>query len=79
VGLIDELGLADVVLGGYDDGSRIAQTVARAAPERVRALVLAGVRGGDPRGRGLNVPMQCLGAWKPTTACCSARRRARSG
>jgi pimeloyl-ACP methyl ester carboxylesterase len=41
VGLIDELALGAVVLGGYDIGSRIAQTVARIAPSRVRALVLA--------------------------------------
>jgi pimeloyl-ACP methyl ester carboxylesterase len=41
VALIDELALGDVVLAGYDIGSRIAQTVARAAPDRVRALVLA--------------------------------------
>jgi pimeloyl-ACP methyl ester carboxylesterase len=41
VALIDELGLGPVVLAGYDIGSRIAQTVARAAPDRVRALVLA--------------------------------------
>ncbi len=41
IGLIDELELAPVVLAGYDVGSRIAQAVARAAPRRVRALVLA--------------------------------------
>jgi pimeloyl-ACP methyl ester carboxylesterase len=41
VGLIDELPLEPVVLAGYDIGSRIAQAVARAAPERVAALVLA--------------------------------------
>jgi pimeloyl-ACP methyl ester carboxylesterase len=41
VGLMDELGLEAAVLAGYDIGSRIAQAVARAAPERVRALVLA--------------------------------------
>ena len=41
LGLIDELGLTSVVLGGYDIGSRIAQEVARVAPDRVRALVLA--------------------------------------
>jgi pimeloyl-ACP methyl ester carboxylesterase len=41
VALIDELALGAVVLGGYDIGSRIAQTVARIAPSRVRALVLA--------------------------------------
>jgi pimeloyl-ACP methyl ester carboxylesterase len=35
--LIDEPAL----LAGYDVGSRVAQTVARTAPERVRALVLA--------------------------------------
>jgi pimeloyl-ACP methyl ester carboxylesterase len=41
LGLLDELGLADPVLAGYDIGSRIAQAVARAAPERVRALVVS--------------------------------------
>jgi pimeloyl-ACP methyl ester carboxylesterase len=40
LGLLDELGLGPVVLGGYDIGSRIAQTVARLAPDRVRALVV---------------------------------------
>ena len=39
-GLLDELGLGPVVLAGYDIGSRIAQTIARQSPERVRALVL---------------------------------------
>ena len=39
-GLLDELGLGPVVLAGYDIGSRIAQTIARAFPERVRALVV---------------------------------------
>jgi pimeloyl-ACP methyl ester carboxylesterase len=41
LGLLDELGLQTPVLAGYDIGSRIAQAVARAAPERVRALVLS--------------------------------------
>ena len=41
LGLVDELGLADPVLAGYDIGSRIAQTAATAAPERVRALVIS--------------------------------------
>lgn len=41
IGLMDELELDIVVLAGYDIGSRIAQTVARATPDRVRALVLA--------------------------------------
>jgi len=41
LGLVDELGLADPVLAGYDIGSRIAQAAARAAPERVRALVIS--------------------------------------
>jgi pimeloyl-ACP methyl ester carboxylesterase len=41
LGLLDELGLAAPVLAGYDIGSRIAQAVARAAPDRVRALVLS--------------------------------------
>jgi pimeloyl-ACP methyl ester carboxylesterase len=40
IGLLDELGLGPVVLAGYDIGSRIAQTVARQAPGRVRALVV---------------------------------------
>jgi pimeloyl-ACP methyl ester carboxylesterase len=39
--LVDELGLADPVLAGYDIGSRITQAAARAAPGRVRALVLS--------------------------------------
>ena len=39
-GLVDELGLGSVLLAGYDIGSRIAQTVARQSPERVRALVV---------------------------------------
>ena len=39
-GLLDELGLGPVVLAGYDIGSRIAQTIARQFPERVRALVV---------------------------------------
>ena len=41
LGLMDELGLEEVVLAGYDIGSRIAQALARSAPERVRGLVLA--------------------------------------
>lgn len=41
LGLIAELGLERPVLAGYDVGSRVAQAVAHAAPERVRALVLA--------------------------------------
>ena len=41
IGLIDELDLEQVLLAGYDIGSRIAQTLARAAPDRVQALVLA--------------------------------------
>jgi len=40
-GLIGELGLGQVVLAGYDIGSRIAQAVARDHPELVRALVIA--------------------------------------
>ena len=41
VGLIDELGLSPAVVAGYDVGSRVAQTVARSFPDRVRALVVA--------------------------------------
>jgi pimeloyl-ACP methyl ester carboxylesterase len=40
-GLLDELGLEQVVLAGYDIGSRIAQVVAQQSPGRVRALVVA--------------------------------------
>lgn len=39
--LLDHLGVERVVLAGYDVGSRVAQTLARTAPERVDALVLA--------------------------------------
>lgn len=41
VGLINELGLSDVVLAGYDVGSRVAQSVARMHPHLVKALVLS--------------------------------------
>jgi pimeloyl-ACP methyl ester carboxylesterase len=41
LGLVEELGLESPVLAGYDVGSRVAQAVAGAAPERVRALVLS--------------------------------------
>jgi len=41
LGLLDELGLERPVLAGYDIGSRIAQAVARTAPDRVKALVVA--------------------------------------
>jgi pimeloyl-ACP methyl ester carboxylesterase len=41
VGLIEELGLDRPVLAGYDIGSRIAQRVAAARPDLVRALVVA--------------------------------------
>src|ERR687897_41091 len=41
VGLIKELGLSDVVLAGYDVGSRVAQSVARMHPDLVQALVLS--------------------------------------
>ena len=41
LGLIDELALERPVVAGYDVGSRTAQQLARTAPERVGALVLA--------------------------------------
>jgi pimeloyl-ACP methyl ester carboxylesterase len=41
VGLIDELELGPAVVTGYDVGSRVAQAVARTAPDRVRALVIS--------------------------------------
>ena len=41
LGLIDELALERPVIGGYDIGSRIAQAIARDAPEAVRALVVS--------------------------------------
>ncbi|MGZ3681086.1 MAG: alpha/beta fold hydrolase [Ktedonobacterales bacterium] len=39
--LLDQLGIERVVVAGYDIGSRVAQTLAHLAPERVHALVLA--------------------------------------
>ena len=39
--LIDELDLNRPIVGGYDIGSRIAQTLAAAHPERLRGLVLS--------------------------------------
>jgi pimeloyl-ACP methyl ester carboxylesterase len=41
LGLMDELGFERPVLVGYDVGSRVAQTIARRRPDRVRALVLS--------------------------------------
>jgi pimeloyl-ACP methyl ester carboxylesterase len=41
LGLIDELGLVQPVIAGYDIGSRIAQTIAQTAPDRVRAIVIS--------------------------------------
>ena len=41
LGLIEELELQRPVVAGYDVGSRTAQQLARAAPERVGALVVA--------------------------------------
>jgi pimeloyl-ACP methyl ester carboxylesterase len=41
VGLIEQLGLDRPVIGGYDIGSSIAQTVARSRPELIRALVVS--------------------------------------
>jgi pimeloyl-ACP methyl ester carboxylesterase len=41
IGLIEELGLERPVLGGYDIGSRVAQTVAQRRPDLVRALVIS--------------------------------------
>ncbi len=40
-GLLDEIGLGAAVVAGYDVGSRVAQALARAEPDRVRALVVA--------------------------------------
>jgi pimeloyl-ACP methyl ester carboxylesterase len=41
IALIEELDLRDVVIAGYDIGSRIAQTVAATRPGLVRGLVIA--------------------------------------
>ena len=41
VGLIEELGVDAPVIAGYDIGSRIAQAIARDAPQAVRALVVS--------------------------------------
>jgi pimeloyl-ACP methyl ester carboxylesterase len=40
IGLIEDLGLGQPLLGGYDIGSRIAQAVARLRPDLVRRLVI---------------------------------------
>jgi pimeloyl-ACP methyl ester carboxylesterase len=40
LGLIEELGLADPLIAGYDIGSRITQAICRMAPELVRSVVL---------------------------------------
>ena len=39
--LLDQLQLEKVILAGYDIGSRVAQTVAQIAPQRVQGLALA--------------------------------------
>jgi pimeloyl-ACP methyl ester carboxylesterase len=57
VGLIDELGLDRPVIGGYDIGSRIAQTIARSRPDLVRALVISPPLPGIG-GRVLSAPAQ---------------------
>ena len=41
IGLIGELNLANPVVAGYDIGSRIAQTIAQTAPERIGAIVIS--------------------------------------
>lgn len=41
LGLLDDLGVEVATFAGYDVGSRVAQSIARAAPERVRSLVLS--------------------------------------
>jgi pimeloyl-ACP methyl ester carboxylesterase len=41
LGLLDELGVERVIVSGYDVGSRVAQALARRAPERVASLVVA--------------------------------------
>jgi pimeloyl-ACP methyl ester carboxylesterase len=41
IGLVKESGRRDVVLAGYDVGSRVAQGVARMYPDLVKALVLS--------------------------------------
>ena len=39
--LIDELHVTDPVIAGYDIGSRVTQTIAKQAPERIRAIVIS--------------------------------------
>nr|WP_238362011.1 alpha/beta hydrolase [Actinopolymorpha pittospori] len=41
IALMDELGIRDAVLAGYDVGSFVAQTVAAMRPDLVRALVVS--------------------------------------
>lgn len=41
IGLIEQLALGSVVVAGYDVGSRVAQEVASARPDLVRALIIS--------------------------------------
>ncbi|HXN77231.1 MAG TPA: alpha/beta hydrolase [Candidatus Dormibacteraeota bacterium] len=40
LGLLDELGVANPVIAGYDIGSRITQTIANTASARLRSIVI---------------------------------------
>jgi pimeloyl-ACP methyl ester carboxylesterase len=46
--LLDRLGIGSAVVFGHGAGADIARSIARAAPERVIALVLSGAPGFDP-------------------------------
>ncbi|TCK22589.1 alpha/beta fold hydrolase [Pseudonocardia endophytica] len=39
-GLVEELGIAEIVVGGYDVGSRVGQQLAKNRPDLLRALVV---------------------------------------
>ena len=85
LGLIDELGLERPVLAGYDIGSRIAQAIARDAPDRVRALVVSPPLPGA--GERVLSPTRCASSgtrrsiscrWSSRCSTATARRCART-
>jgi 3-oxoadipate enol-lactonase len=72
--LADELGLDRFVLAGYSMGGLVAQLTARAAPERVRGLVLCSTGAGFQRGVRQRVALAVFGR-----AMRQLRHRARLG
>jgi pimeloyl-ACP methyl ester carboxylesterase len=81
VGLIEQLGLDRPVLGGYEIGSRIAQSVARGRHDLVRALVvsppLPGIGAGSSphRSNPSSGTRAFTNSTSPTSSSTAARRR----